>query len=308
MIKGADLTIRVRTGAAATRLIMTDNVLLAATGTTAGWGEMYIDGVDQVFVPEAVRTLCSRLIAHNMTTAGLAEIKWVKNCVFPFRPLFAPANIGACSSNTPSIFSTRRIEMIRLCEQREVTTQLPRLLSELVKQVVAMSDPHTVALHQTTLKGRVMATAFMITVNPDLILQPTAGNNQDTGPLRLAATRFTAHMEECMTLFDAHVMVPKRTVAHLLPALLANWREFETLFDEWQRGDLIFNYRQYPVVLQELRAGYMQLPADDPAEMPLLHNIAQVLAMKASLEQAFPWLLNEDPNNLHAGMTILNVM
>jgi hypothetical protein len=198
--------------------------------------------------------------------------------------------------------------MLRLCEQREVTAQLPRLLSELVKQVVAMSDPHTVALHQTTLKGRVMATAFMITVNPDLILQPTAGNNQDTTPLRLAATRFTAHMEECMTLFDAHVMVPKRTVAHLLPALLANWREFQTLFDEWQRGDLIFNYRQYPVVLQELRVGYMQLPADDPAEMPLLHNIAQVLAMKAALEQAFPWLLNEDLNNLHAGMAILNVM
>ena len=304
MIKGADLTIRVRTGAAATRLIMTDNVLLAATGTTAGWGEMFIDGMEQVVVPEAVRTLCSRLIAHNMTTAGLAEIKWVKIACFA---LFAPADFAG-SSNNPSIFSTRRIEMLRLCEQREVTTQLPRLLFELVKQVVAMGDPQAVALHQTALKGRVMATAFMITVNPDLLLQPTAGNNQDTAPLRLAATRFTAHMEECMTLFDAHVMVPKRTVAHLLPALLANWREFETLFDEWQRGDLIFNYRQYHVVLQELRVGYMQLPADDPAEMPLLHNIAQVLAMKAALEQAFPWLLNEDLNNLHAGMAILNVM
>ena len=304
MIKGVDPTIRVRTGAAATRLIMTDNVLLAATGTTAGWGEMFIDGMEQVVVPEAVRTLCSRLIAHNMTTAGLAEIKWVKIACFA---LSAPADF-ADSSNNPSIFSTRRIEMLRLCEQREVTAQLPRLLFELVKQGVAMGDPQAVALHQTALKGRVMATAFMITVNPDLILQPTAGNNQDTTQLRLAATRFTAHMEECMKLFDAHVMVPKRTVAHLLPALLANWGEFQTLFDEWQRGDLIFNYRQYPVVLQELRAGYMQLPADDPAEMPLLHNIAQVLAMKAALEQAFPWLLNEDLNNLHAGMAILNVM
>lgn len=196
--------------------------------------------------------------------------------------------------------------MFRLAERDEVTIMLPRLLKELSKQALAMSDPRTTTPRRTPVNARVMATAFMLTVNPGLLLkQAEEEDNQDTAPLRLAATRFTALMEECVKLFDEHVMVPKRVTRYLLLDLLSAWSEYDTRFKVWKAIDLVATYRQLPVVLEQLRARYMQLPAGDPSEMPLLHDIMTIEDKKLILVQGHQWLLEVDLNNFNNETALL---